>query len=468
MTYAVNPTIFRAYDIRGVVAVDLTETTLYRLGQAAGTLFQREAGRRLVVGRDARLSSPAFQAALIAGLRSTGCDVIDIGEVPTPLMYFAVEHLGCDGGLIVSASHNPPQYNGLKLRRAHPTYGSEPLPAELIQEVGRIANGDTFAQGSGSLHQQDVAAAYIQSATRLLALPVGARPRVVLDGGNGVAGPLGMRLLESVGAEVLPLYIEPDGTFPNHHPDPLKADNLQDLIRMVRQQEAHLGIALDGDGDRLGVVDSHGTIIWADRYLIVLAQHLLSQRLGTVVFDVKCSAVLPQAIRSFGGTPVMWKTGYLNLSHKMRETDAVLGGELSGHTIAPVAGHYFDDGAFAGGLLLSALHQLGRPGQPTTLAEALVSYPVLPSIDEGRIAVDEALKFKLVDYVRERFAPHYPIIDVDGVRVNFGDGWGLIRASNTEPAITNRFEASTTERVQAIRDSMMEAVDDFLAHAAAE
>ncbi|NWF80453.1 MAG: phosphomannomutase/phosphoglucomutase [Chloroflexi bacterium] len=451
----INPTIFRAYDIRGVVGVDLDASVYTQLGRAVGTFFGGQGLRRLVVGRDARLSSAEFQAALIAGLRATGCDVIDIGLAPTPLMYFAVEQLAADGGAIVSASHNPPEFNGLKLRRAHPTFGSEPLESAEIQALGRIARSGAFASGAGSLSQADVSDAYVASFTRRLPFQ-GRRPRVVLDAGNGVAGPISLRAYQALGLDVVPLFIEPDGTFPNHHPDPLKAENLQQLIAAVRTHDADLGIGLDGDGDRLGVVDHDGSIVFADRYLIALATYLLGQRRGPVVFDVKCSAVLPQAISALGGTPIMWKTGYTNLSAKMRETDAVLGGELSGHTIFPVPGHYFDDGAFAGAYLLYALSQLGA-----TLHEVLAPYPIPPSLDEGRVPFPEELKFQAIEYVREYFSATYPVIDVDGVRVDFGDGWGLLRASNTEPALTNRFEAQTLERAHAIRALMMGAVEEF-------
>lgn len=463
MSEAVNPTIFRAYDIRGVVDVDLTAATVRLLGQAVGTFFRQQQGQTMVVGRDARLSSPGFQAAFIAGVRNTGIDVIDIGQVPTPVMYFAVEHLHTDGGAIISASHNPPQYNGIKLRRTHPTYGSEPLPGETIQELEHIANGGSFAQGNGSLRQADVSDAYVQSVARHLRLPAGRRPRVVVDGGNGVAGPLAVRTLEAVGAEVIPLYIEPDGRFPNHHPDPLKAANLHALIATVREHGADMGIALDGDGDRLGVVDSNGTIVWADRYLIVLARYFLSQRAAPVIFDVKCSTILPEAIRAFGGTPIMGKTGYPNLSATMRATDAILGGELSGHVITPYPGHYYDDGTFAGAMLLYALAQPDAGAAPYSLAQALAPYPILPSIDEGRIHFPESLKLAVIRFVRDRFAPHYPVTEIDGIRVDFGTGWGLVRASNTEPAITTRFEATTAEQARAIRDMMMAAVADFRA-----
>ncbi|NNJ13520.1 phosphomannomutase/phosphoglucomutase [Chloroflexales bacterium ZM16-3] len=455
MALALNPTIFRAYDIRGVVDVDLDEPIYSRLGQAVGTIFLGQGRRSIAVGRDARLSSPRFQAALIAGLRSTGMDVVDIGQVPTPVMYFAVEHLGLDAGAIVSASHNPPAYNGLKLRRSQPTFGSEPLSSEDVQEVGQVALAGAFAQGSGSLAQADVSDAYVASVCRLLPFE-GRRPKVVLDGGNGVGGPIGMRTYEALGLDVVPLFIEPDGTFPNHHPDPLKPENLQHLIAAVREHGADIGIGLDGDGDRLGVVDSEGQIVFADRYLIALATYLLGLRKGYVIFDVKCSAVLPKAISALGGTPVMWKTGYSSISAKMRELDAVLGGELSGHTFATYPGHYYDDGTFAGAHLLFALAKMG-----TTLREALAPYPDLPSIDEGRIPFAEDQKFRVIDYLRERFAGTYPVFDVDGVRVDFGDGWGLVRASNTEPAITTRFEAETMERARAIRDLMMSAVEEF-------
>lgn len=464
----INPTIFRAYDIRGLVGSDLTDETLVILGQAAGTYFRNMGARTMVVGRDARLSSPGFQACFMDGLRRTGIDVIDIGDVPTPLMYFALEHLQADGGAVVSASHNPPEYNGVKLRRALPNvpsdcpYSSEPLPSADIQEIGRIANAGDFVEGSGTLRQAHVYDAYVQSVVNLLHLAGRWRPRVVLDGGNGVAGPLGLRVLEAVGADVIPLYIEPDGTFPNHHPDPLKPDNLRDLQQAVREHRADLGIALDGDGDRLGVVDSSGTIVWADRYLIVLARYLLGLRRGAVVFDVKCSTVLIDAIKGYGGTPIMTRTGYTSISARMRETGAVLGGELSGHTFSTYPGHYFDDGSFAGGHLLYALSRLDGD-TPLTLADALAPYPALPSMNEDRIRFRDEIKVQVIDYVRARFQGHYPLIEVDGIRVDFGDGWGAMRASNTEPVITTRFEASSEERLYAIRDLMLEAVEDFRA-----
>ncbi|NJN67981.1 MAG: phosphomannomutase/phosphoglucomutase [Chloroflexaceae bacterium] len=472
-TENVNPAIFRAYDIRGLVGSDLTEEVLTILGRAAGTYFHERGWRTCVVGRDARCSSCSFQQAFMEGLQSTGQEVLDIGEVPTPVMYFAVEHLGTDSGVVISASHNPPEYNGVKLRQSHPVYGSEPLYGQALQDLYQIASRGQFVQGRGTLRRTDVRDAYTRSVVSLLRLPdpylrPPKRPRVVLDGGNGVAGPIGYRVLEAIGAEVIPLYLEPDGTFPNHHPDPLKAHNLQDLVAAVRTHHADVGFALDGDGDRLGVVDGNGEIIWADRYLIVLAQYLLSQRRGAVVFDVKCSMVLEEAIRAFGGTPVMSKTGYASISAMMRQTNAVLGGELSGHTFATYPGHYYDDGTFAAAHLLRALCYLDQEagGTPAdarmrSLTDILSPYPALPSIMEDRLRFTDHTKFHVIDFVRQRFAGRYPLTEIDGVRVHFGDGWGIVRASNTEPVITTRFEATTHERVAAIRDMMLSVVEEF-------
>lgn len=454
MTHSVNPTIFRAYDIRGVVDVDLSEGVYETLGRAAATYYRQRGGQRIVVGRDARLTSEAYAAALVRGLREGGCDVVDIGMVPTPVMYFAVAALQADGGAIVTASHNPPEFNGLKLRQSDPQYGGEPLSSEQLQQLAQIVADGAFSEGAGSYEQLDVSEQYVQDvASRIkLTKPV----TVVLDGGNGVGGPIGVRTLEAIGCTVIPLYIEPDGRFPNHHPDPLKEANLTDLKRAVREHGATLGIGLDGDGDRLGVVDGDGTMIFADRYMIVLAKYLLQRGPAPIVFDVKCGLLLPEAISSFGGTPVMWKTGYTNGSAKMRELGAPLAGELSGHIFSDMPLHTYDDGTFAGAHLLYALEQLGQ-----TLSEALQPYPPLPSAPEDRIHFDEATKFKVIDYLSEQFKQTHQVIDVDGVRVDFGDGWGLVRASNTEPAITTRFEARTQARVEEIRSLMLAKVEAF-------
>lgn len=449
-----NPGIFRAYDIRGVVDRDLSEDVYLTLGRAAGTHFNHKHAKQIVVGRDARLTSPTYAAAFIQGLRSSGCDVLDLGMVPTPVMYFALSSLQADGGAMITASHNPPEFNGLKLRNYDPKFGGEPFDGAAIQEIGRIAMNASFHEGQGSYRQIDVSDAYVQDIAQKLGL--NRSVKIVLDGGNGVAGPIGLRTFEALGCEVIPLYIEPDGRFPNHHPDPLKEENLAGLKQSVAQHGAMLGIALDGDGDRLGVIDGNGTMIFADRYMIVLAQYLLAHQSGPIVYDVKCSSVLAHAITTFGGTPVAWKTGYTNISSKMRELGALLAGELSGHVFGSMPNHNFDDGIFAGCLLLKALEESGK-----TLSEALAAYPALPTLSEGRMPYDDTLKFKAIDYIRDQFTPHYPVSMIDGVRVDFGDGWGLLRASNTEPAITSRFEAKTMERTQEIRQLMLNALRAF-------
>jgi len=450
----INPTIFRAYDIRGVVGQELSEAVYYVLGQAAGTLFGRRGSKKIVVGHDARLTSPAFAAALMAGLQASGCDVIDIGMVPTPVMYFAVDYLKADGGAVVTASHNPPEFNGLKMRHYEPQFGGVPLSSEEVQEVGQIALSGEFAQGAGSYTQISVDDAYVAHVAELIHLshPI----KIVLDGGNGVAGPLGVRVFERLGCEVVPLFIEPDGTFPNHHPDPLKEKNMLDLMRAVKTHGAALGIGLDGDGDRLGVVDDQGRMVFADRYMIVLAQAALKKGPAPIVFDVKCSTVLADAITAFGGTPVMWKTGYTNQSAKMRELGAPVAGELSGHVFNNRPGHSFDDGTFAGACLIEALGQSGQ-----TLSAALAPFPALAEVPEERIEMDDVRKFAAVEYVRQQFAATHKIIETDGLRIDFGDGWGLLRASNTEPMITTRFEAVTEARAAEIRDVMLAALRGY-------
>lgn len=454
MSVSVDLSIFRAYDIRGVVGAQLTEVVYELLGRTAGTWYRARNLRRIVVARDARLTSPAFAAALIAGLRASGCDVIDIGMVPTPVMYFAVSTLGVDGGAVVTASHNPPEFNGLKLRRFESQFGGEPLSGADIAELAAIAAAGDFADGAGTLTQHDIADAYVADvATRL---PLSRPARIVLDGGNGVAGPIGRRVFEALGCEVIPLFLEPDGTFPNHHPDPLKEKNMVDLMRVVLAEKADFGIGLDGDGDRLGVIDGAGEFILPDRSLIVLSRDVLARGPAPIVYDVKCSMQLAEAIASFGGTPVMWKTGYTNGSAKMRELGAPLAGELSGHIFAAHTFHHYDDGTFAGGMLLGALERAGQ-----SLSAALAPYPPLPSAPEDRLHVDDTTKFAMIAHLRAQLAPHYPIIDIDGVRIDFGDGWGLVRASNTEPAITTRFEARTHARVAEIRTLMLDTLNAY-------
>lgn len=454
--YAVNPAIFRAYDIRGLVERDLSDEAVTAIGQATGTFIRSQQGRSLVVGRDARLHSLRLQAIFMDGVRSSGVDVIDIGCVPTPVMAFAIASLEADAGAVITASHNPPAYNGVKLRRADAQYGSAPLSPEEIQTIGQIAREGRCVTGQhGSLREVDPSDDYCASVASLVQLAQ--RFTVVVDGGNGVAGPLAVRVLAACGADVLPLFVEPDGRFPNHHPDPSKADNLRELAHKVVAKGADLGLALDGDGDRVGFVDHTGAIVHADRALIVLAQFLLQKQQKPVVFDVMCSSVLENAVRSLGGEPVRCKTGYTNLTAAMRATNAVLGGERSGHIIASSERlHNYDDGIFAGVRLLEALTTLGKP-----LATLLADYPTMVALPDERLPCADHLKFAAIAFLRERLATTYRVTTLDGVRIDTGDGWGIVRASNTEPILTARFEARTVDHAQAIRAELLRLIELF-------
>lgn len=456
---AVDPSMFREYDIRGFVDQNFTEPVLHKIGKAYGTYLDRLLGGNtgpgtLAVGRDVRLSSARYTRALIDGLRSTGASIVDVGQVPTPLVYFAVNQLHSDGGAAVTASHNPPQYNGLKLRKRDPSLPNGlPLLPEELQEVRRLAQeGPYRAAAPGSLREQDVVPDYVSYVRGRLTL--GRKLKVVVDAGNGVAGPVAVETLTAIGCDVVPLYCDPDGTFPNHMPDPIKPENLQDLIVKVRETGADLGIALDGDGDRLGIVDDQGEILEADRYLILLARSALREHPGgSVVFDVKCSMALIEEIERMGGKPVMSRTGYPNIMSRRREVQAVLAGELSGHMFFNDPVVDFDDGTFAGASLIQALSQEEGP-----LSKIVAGLPKYYSTPEERFHCPDDQKFTVIDQLREAFRVDpsvKEIIDLDGARVVLQGGWGLVRASNTEPALTTRFEAVTPERTAEIRQEFM-------------
>lgn len=460
---AVDASMFREYDIRGFVDQNFTESVLERTGKAFGTFT---AGRReangsgtgpgvLAVGRDVRLSSARYANAFIAGLRSTGADVVDVGMVPTPVLYFAVNRLHTDGGGAVTASHNPPQYNGLKLRKREPdSPNGLPLLPHEIQEVRRLAQEGGFRQAAqGSLREQNVVDDYVNYVKSRIS--VARKLKVVVDAGNGVAGPVATRTLEAIGCDVIPLYCEPDGNFPNHMPDPLKPENLQDLIARVKATGADLGVALDGDGDRLGIVDDAGEILWADQYLILLAKKALRDHPGaSIVFDVKCSMALSEEIERMGGKPTMSRTGYPNIMARRREVGAVLAGELSGHMFFNDPVVDFDDGTFAAANMLQAISQ-----EQGKLSEVVAGLPKYYSTPEERFYCADEQKFGVIDQLRAEFEQNpevKEVIALDGARVVLDGGWGLVRASNTEPALTTRFEAKTEARAQEIRHQFLD------------
>ncbi|WP_045761684.1 phosphomannomutase/phosphoglucomutase [Xanthomonas albilineans] len=454
---AVTADIFRAYDIRGVVGRDLNPQVAALIGQAIGTMMQEQGLNEVVVGRDGRLSGPELAAALIEGLRRAGCAVIDIGVAPTPVVYFASYHLRAGICVAVTGSHNPADYNGFKI-----VIGGQTLSGAAIAELhaciceGRLST----AAEPGRLQQRDVGRDYVQRIADDVQLD---RPlKVVVDAGNGVGGELGPRLLEAIGAELIPLYCDVDGTFPNHHPDPSDPHNLEDLVQTVRRFDADLGVAFDGDADRLGVVTHDGKVIYPDRLLMLFAADVLQRNPGAlVIYDVKCTGKLSDYVLRNGGSPLMWKTGHSLIKAKMRETDAELAGEMSGHFFFKERWYGFDDGLYAAARLLEILAQ--REESPS---EVLAELPESIATPEIKVPLDgqdgHALIAQLAIQAQQEGSPFAGarLLTLDGVRADFPDGWGLVRASNTTPALVLRFEADNAtalERVKALFRAQLQA-----------
>jgi len=438
-----DPKTFREYDIRGIVGSQIFEADVTRLGRAFGTYMVRQGKRRVSLGRDVRPSSEAFRDALLEGLLDTGLEVTDLGVCPTPVFYFSLRHLPLEGGVMITASHNPPEYNGFKVCNGPDTiFGSE------IQDLRRLMEQGEFVSGRGHLEFADVVSPYRDYILDTVRLE--RRLRIGLDAGNAVGGPVALPLLRSLGCEVHDLYCEPDGTFPNHEPDPTVLENLRDLTALVRREGLDVGIAYDGDCDRIGVVDEQGRVIFGDRLLIIFAREILTRRPGTTfVSEVKCSKTLYDDIRRLGGTAIMWKAGHSLIKSKMREVNAVLAGEMSGHMF--FADRYFgyDDAIYASCRLLEILAATGK-----TIAELLEGVPETVVTPEIRVDCPDEIKFSLVDKVKEHLLRSHQIIDVDGVRVLFDRGWGLVRASNTQPALVLRFEAETEEALDRYRETV--------------
>jgi phosphomannomutase/phosphoglucomutase len=431
--------IFREYDIRGIVGETLDTEGALIFGKGFGTYLGRKGEGSVAVGRDNRLSSFDLQQAVIAGLVSTGFQVIDLGQLPTPAFYFSVIHLHTDGGLMVTASHNPPDYNGFKLRR-----GETAVFGEEIQEIRKIIERGNFTIGEGRSETRDTVDDYLAAITKRIRLK---RPlKVVADAGNGTAGPLVVRLLKELGCELIELYCEPDGTFPHHLPDPTVESNLVDLIAQVKEKRADVGVAYDGDGDRLGAVDETGNIVWGDQLLSLFSRDILQRKSAPVVFDVKCSQALIETVKQCGGTPVMWKTGYPNIQAKMIEVQAPVGGEMSGHFYFMDDYFGFDDGIYTSCRLLQLISNTDQ-----SLSELLRVLPHYQSTPEIRAECSEKEKFTIVQELTAYFKERYETIDVDGIRILFEDGWALIRASNTQPILVLRFEARTQEKMEAIQ-----------------
>jgi phosphomannomutase len=457
--------IFREYDIRGIVDRDLTDDIYYRLGRAYGTFLYAQQGIKpargermhVVAGHDVRLSSARFHRSLVRGLLDSGVDVTDIGQVPTPVMYFSVKFLDTDGGAEVTASHNPAEYNGLKLRKRTAQGLNAPLTSDDIQQLRHIIERGEFheGQGQGQYNRHPTTADYVRYILDTVKVE---RPlKVVIDPGNGATGPTALEIYRGLGCEVHAICLEPDGNFPNHLPNPLKLEYVQDLMAEVKRVGADVGIGLDGDGDRLGVVDNQGNVVWPDMYMILYARKALQRRPGSgIIFDVKCSLALIEDIKKHGGEPIMWRTGYTNVFAKRLETGAPFAGEFSGHMFFDDPVIDFDDGIYAGAKLLEALGD-----GPAPISERFRDVPTYFNTPEGRLEVGEDKKFALIERLKERFGGEYELITIDGVRIVFPTGWALVRASNTEPSITYRFESTKSEEdLERIKSIVRQALAD--------
>jgi phosphomannomutase/phosphoglucomutase len=437
-----NPEIFREYDIRGLAEKDFDKEFALLLGKVHGSVIAEKGGRRVTVGRDCRATSDAYAEAVIAGLMASGLQVYDIGVCPTPLLYFSLFHLDVDGGIQITASHNPSEYNGFKI-----CLGKDTLFGAQIQEIrARMEQRQFRERGGGKLERYEIVPPYHRHL--LNDVPRLRRPlKVVVDAGSGVGGPVGPPLFRQLGCTVFEIACVPDGRFPVHHPDPTVAENLQLLIDKVRQERADLGIAYDGDADRIGAVDENGNILWGDELLVLFARDVLARNPNAIIIsEVKCSQRLYDDIAKHNGQAIMWKAGHSLLKAKMKETHALLAGEMSGHIFFKERYFGYDDAIYASLRLLEIVARSDRP-----LSALLDDLPKSVSTPELRVDCPDDKKFLLAAKATEYFRRHYEIIDVDGVRVKFADGWGLIRASNTQPALVLRFEASSLEKLNEYR-----------------
>jgi phosphomannomutase/phosphoglucomutase len=448
MSISAPPEIFKAYDIRGIVGRTLTVPIVELIGQAIGSEARDRGRSAIVIGRDGRHSGPELSAALGAGLRKSGADVIDVGQVATPMLYFAAHHLGTQSGVMVTGSHNPPEYNGLKVVLAGDTLAGAAIQGLRI----RIEQGK-LARGAGTLRTQSIREDYLRRIVSDIEL---ARPmRLVVDCGNGVAGATAPELYRRLGCEVAELFCEVDGSFPNHHPDPSRPENLADVQHALAQGKGELGLAFDGDGDRLGVVTKSGRIIYPDRQLMLFAADVLKRNPGAeVIFDVKSTRHLFQWIRNHGGRPVMWKTGHSFIKQKLKETGAPLAGEMSGHVFFKDRWYGFDDALYAGARLLEIL---SRERDPGAVLEAL---PDAVSTPELHLKLAEGENYALMEKLKAqaRFDGAREVISIDGLRVEYADGFGLARPSNTTPVIVLRFEADDAAALKRIQDDFRRAI----------
>ncbi|MBY8828745.1 phosphoglucomutase/phosphomannomutase PgmG [Hephaestia mangrovi] len=453
MTHRFDPTSLREYDIRGIVGKTLGPADAEAIGRGFATCVRRAGGTRVAVGYDGRSSSPQLEKALIAGLTASGVDVVRIGMGPTPMLYYAEATLEVDGGIQITGSHNPAEYNGFKMVLQH-----RPFFGEDIQKLGRMAADGDWDEGSGSVAEYDIVDTYVD---RLMVGYAGGAYRIGWDAGNGAAGPIVEKLVKLLPGEHFTLFTDVDGDFPNHHPDPTEEKNLADLKALVAEKRLDFGLAFDGDGDRIGAIDGEGRVIWGDQLLSILAEPVLREEPGaTIIADVKASQMLYDRIAELGGEPVMWKTGHSLIKTKMKETHAPLAGEMSGHIFFAHDYYGFDDALYAAVRLIRAVHMIGK-----SMTEIRGSMPELINTPEMRFQVDESRKFAIVDEVLDRLeADGAEVNRTDGARVNTEDGWWLLRASNTQDVLVARAESSS----KAGLDRLVAQIDDQLAESGVE
>jgi phosphomannomutase / phosphoglucomutase len=449
-----NSEMFREYDIRGIAGKDMSEADVVLIGKGIGTFLNQNDCSQITVGRDCRNSSDSYANRLIEGLMSTGCRVIDIGICPTPVLYFSIHHLGQEGGVMVTASHNPAKYNGFKM-----CLGSGSIHGEDIQKIRRIIENKAFVKaGGGSLGAANVLPAY--QAFVLENIIIKRRLRIAVDAGNGTAGVVALPIMKAMNLEVHDIYCEMDGTFPNHEADPTVLKNMMDLIALVKEKKLDAGIGYDGDGDRIGVVDENGDIVYGDKLMILFSREILSRKPGaTFISEVKCSQTLYDDIEKNGGRPIMWKTGHSLIKKKMKEEGAELAGEMSGHMFFADRYLGYDDATYASCRLLEILSRTDKP-----LSALLSDVPKTFTTPEIRVECPDDRKFAVVKKITAYFKDRFNVIDIDGVRVLFGDGWGLVRASNTQPALVLRFEAASQARLSEIQEMMESVLADIQAN----
>jgi len=439
-----DQTIFRAYDIRGIVGESLTDASVYHLGRSFAAQARSQGVKEVVVGADGRLSSPNLKQQFCAGLQDGGCDALDVGFVATPLLYFAAHHRPEKTGVMITGSHNPANYNGFKMM-----IDGNTLSGDEIQALKQRMLDSDYSEGEGSYAEQDIRPAYLDYV--LNDVKLSSPMKVVVDCGNGIPGDVAPQLIERLGCDVIPMYCEVDGNFPNHHPDPGKPANLQDAIAEVKAQGADLGLAFDGDGDRVGVITESGKIIYPDRFTMLFAEDIIARNPGAeIIFDVKCSRLLAEVIRNAGGKPTMWKTGHSLIKRKMKESGALLAGEMSGHIFFKERWFGFDDGLYSAVRLLEILS--ARKAEGKTADDVFSAYPEDISTPELNIEVSEENKFDIIAQLQQNSFEGGELNTIDGVRVDYPDGWGLVRASNTTPMLVLRFEAQSDEVLTRIRD----------------